>query len=358
MKQLTWLAMVALATSCQPAQQTPYATDIQQGIAKPVVIRETYLTTRDTTDNVDSPAFWQNPNGESWVILTAKETDHLVVYNAATGQQIRKLGSEGRALGQLNRPNGISVVDDLLFVVERDNHRVQVFSLPNMTPILHFGTQELVKPYGLAIQKLTTGDYKVWVTDNYETPDEKIPAPAELNKRVHTWTVSTKGNELIATHTGSFGEQKGPGVLYVVESIFVDPAHNQVLISEEREDSTCVKVYDLKGKFTGQILGLGVFKGQAEGIALYPCGSNGGYWILTDQSYEENVFHIYERGSLVHLGSFKGEETLNTDGIWVSNQAFKGFPKGAFFAVHDDGNLAVFDWSSLAAKLKLDKACE
>lgn len=357
-KQLLWVGLGLLGAACQTKTE-PAAADgpLAGATATAVSVRETYLTPRDTADNVDSPTFWVTPTGEPWVIVTAKETDRLLVYNATTGKLLRKYGTTGTALGQLDRPNGVSVVDDLLFVVERDNHRVQVFQLPDLKPLAVFGAELLQKPYGLALHKTAENSYRLWVTDNYETPDEQIPPVGELGRRVRVWDVRRTGDKLSATPAGAFGATTGPGVLYVVESIYADPIHNQLLVSEELEDSTCVKVYDLQGRFTGQVLGQGLFKGQAEGIALYPCGEKSGYWVLTDQSYKANIFHVYERGSLVHLGSFKGETTLNTDGVWVTPQAFEGFAKGAFFAVHDDGNLAVFDWALLAERVGLKQTC-
>ena len=54
------------------------------------------------------------------------------------------MGSSGNAPGQLSRPNGIATVDDkYVFVVERDNHRVQMFALPDFQPLLAFAETDL-----------------------------------------------------------------------------------------------------------------------------------------------------------------------------------------------------------------------
>src|SRR3546814_3015825 len=86
-------------------------------------------------DNIDSPAAWAAPDGRVLVIATAKATDRLVVYDGATGETLRHVGRSGAGEGEFDRPNGVAVVDELLFVVERDNRRVQVLRLPGFSPV-------------------------------------------------------------------------------------------------------------------------------------------------------------------------------------------------------------------------------
>ncbi len=78
------------------------------------------------------------------------------------------------------------------------------------------------------------------------------------------------------------GDTQGEGVLKVVESIYADPVNDNLLICEEfeGEGNTCIKLYDLNGKFK-KVIGKGLFKSQAEGLALIKCGKDG-YWVSTD----------------------------------------------------------------------------
>ena len=135
------------------------------------VITEVFQTAMTPEDNIDSPAAWVAPDGAIWVIGTAKATDKLVVYDGRDGRTLRDVGSSGTGKGQFERPNGIAVIDDLLFVVERDNHRVQVLRLPGFEPVLTFAEGDLVKPYGLWINKLA-GGYEVYVTDSYHDGED------------------------------------------------------------------------------------------------------------------------------------------------------------------------------------------
>ena len=103
-----------------------------------VVVKEAFVTASTPEENIDSPASWLQ-DGKRMLVASAKATDQLVVYDGDTGQRLRTVGGTGTALGQLQRPNGVATIDDrYLFVVERDTHRVQMFQLPDFTPLLAF----------------------------------------------------------------------------------------------------------------------------------------------------------------------------------------------------------------------------
>lgn len=319
-----------------------------------ISINETYQTERDTLNNVDSPASWITEN-EQWLIATAKSSDLLLVHNANSGELIKKFGYDGTEKGELDRPNGISVIDSLLFIVERNNQRVQVFQLPGFEHLAFVGNDTLIKPYGIYVTKVSDKSYELFVTDNYESADEQVPPPSELNNRVHKYSLkfdSTWNSELIKT----FGDTSGEGILNVVESVFGDPENKLLLLSEEDTEKSSVKVYNFEGEFLNTVFGNKYFKGQVEGISLYDCENGKGFWIITDQSYDENVFHFFERKTFSHMKSFVGPKTLNTDGIWLEKSPTKEFPEGIFFAVHDDGNVSAFDFGEI--KLRLNLNCE
>ncbi len=122
-----------------------------------VVVKEAFLTAATPEDNIDSPASWMQ-DGRRMLVASAKATDQLVVYDGDSGQRLRTVGGTGTALGQLQRPNGVATIDDrYLFVVERDNRRVQMFQLPGFTPLLAFGDDGLQQPYGLWVQRKGQG---------------------------------------------------------------------------------------------------------------------------------------------------------------------------------------------------------
>lgn len=309
---------------------------------KIVSLNEVYQTVRNENDNVDSPCFWSGKEGEYWVISTAKSTHQLIIDDAVTGNNIKRFGKEGNSLGSFLRPNGIYAIDDFLFVVERDNHRVQVLTLPNLKPIGTFGDTLLIKPYGIYISKNVT-TYSAFVTDNYQFENEKIPADSLLGKRVLQFTLMLNPEVVSSIFERYIGDTTGNGVLRIVESICGDPKNNHLLIAEEDTTNSSVKVYDMSGNFNGLVFGNNIFKGQVEGISLFTSENNGGFWIITDQSYQQNFFHLFERTTFKYIGAFKGNKTRNTDGIWLTKKKFGNFNQGVFFAVNNDGNISAFD---------------
>ena len=84
------------------------------------------------------------------------------------------------------------------------------------------------------------------------------------------------------------------------------------------------------------------------------CADGSGWWIGTDQYKDRSVFHLFDRNTLQHVGSFAGKLTANTDGVWLDEQGDARFPQGVFYAVHDDQALAAFDWRDVASALQLN----
>lgn len=303
--------------------------------------------------NVDSVAVW---HGEEWLIATGKETDELLVFGAADGGLLRRVRTDGSVIGALDRPNGIAVIDEWVFVVERNNRRVSVLRLPDLEPLGSFGGDVLRWPYGLAVLDGGDGSYTVYVTDNYETPSEQVPPDEQLGERIRVFSVRVGEGMLGSRLVNSFGDTEGRGVLHKVESIAADRVHGRLLIADELETERNIKVYDLEGRYTGRSLGEGLFRVEVEGIALYPCG-DAGYWVATDQSDRISWFRLFERESLEYVGTFVGEETDTTDGIAVTAQGLGPFPEGGLFASHSDAGLAGFDWSEIRTALNLP-VCE
>jgi 3-phytase len=322
------------------------------------VVEERYVTAIGPRDNVDSMSVWVNPAGDSWLLATAKQTDKIIVYDAATGRELARHGTSGAGPGQLKRPNGIAVSGDLAFVVERDNRRVQVFRLPSFEPVLQFGSAELRYPYGLWIREYGGGRLDVYVSDAYEAPDEGVPPLTELDQRIKVYRVET-GGTLDARHLRSFGDTGEVGALRIVESLWGDVDNGRLLIAEEDESyGSELKVYDLEGRFTGGIIGRGQFVHQAEGVALWACPDGSGYWIAADQHPRTNRFHLFDRRTLEHVFTFRGALTNTTDGIWLHPGPLPGFPSGALFASHADAAVTAFDWSAIARAGGLPASCD
>lgn len=352
-RSLITLVAVALIASCQSSPPRQPAA----GSSFPV-IDEAFLSTMDQADNIDSPAAWHAPDGTTWVLASAKASDRIIAYDGSNGARLGAFGRSGSAAGEFRRPNGVSVIDDLLFVVERDNHRVQVLALPSFDPLLLFGADELRYPYGLWVGHDGDG-YVVHVTDSYQAADDAVPPLAELDQRVRRYRIDHAADgSLRARSLGAYGDTGPEGALRIVESIWADPANDRVLIAEEDESwANEIKLYTLAGDYANRRFGADVVDAQAEGIALYACTDGGGYWLTTAQGKTRTTFHLFDRNSLAYIGAFNGRHVANTDGVWLSQTVTSRFPAGAFYAVHDDQGVIAFDWRDIAIALDLRSDC-
>jgi 3-phytase len=216
-----------------------------------------------------------------------------------------------------------------------------------------FGANDLKKPYGISVVAAGDDQWDVFVTDAYETAFGGVPPDAELGERVKQFRLHRSTSAVTAHLVRSFGDTGGAGVLRVVESLEVDPAHARILIAEEEETATSIKVYGLDGRFTGRTVGRDLFRHQVEGIALRSCERDAGWWIVSDQGATRTEFHLLQRRSLEPMGAFVGATTANTDGIAIYQQPFSGFPQGALFAVDDDAGVNAFRWNDVARALDL-----
>lgn len=340
----------ALVCSCA---STPTSATNAASERPAAAVAEVWRTAAYPADNVDSVAWWHSPDDRRHLaIATSKQLDRLLVFDAFDGSMVQTIGASGPALGQFRRPNGIAVVGDLVFVVERDNRRVQVLRAPAMTPLGAFGADQLRKPYGLCVVPVADGTLRVLVTDDYERPRNVAKALPLLGERVRDYTVTVEGNALTATYAGSFGDTSEAGALLKVESILADPETGLLFIGDEDRDD--VKVYDLAGQFTGRTLGTGYIREDSEGIALVPDATapEGGYLIVTEQRMAVSRFHVYSRRGTQHLGVVTGAPLIaNTDGIWAGAHAFGPFVGGAFLAVDNDAAVVAYRWADVTAAL-------
>lgn len=357
-----------LMLGCTPTRNVQNPEPDERTDADPLLSRQTlkfqtvpeaFLTGFTPADNIDSPSSWRASDGSTWLLATAKATDTLIVYDGDTGTRLKTVGSSGNGPGQFKRPNGIFVIDSLAFVVERDNRRVQILSLPTFKPLGSFGADLLMAPYGIWVTQ-SSGDYEVIVSDAYMSAanEDVPPALSQLDKRFKRFRVGLSGG-LTAKHLGDFGNTDAEGAIRIPESIWGDADNRRLLLSEEDQGSgTYLKVYGPDFRYSGLSVGKGLFKAQAEGIALWECPDNAGFWIATDQYKDRSVFHVFERVSFAYVGSFAGNTTANTDGVWLNQRATAAFPHGVFYAVHDDQGVAAFDWRDIANALSLPLACK
>lgn len=356
----TLLALLLAACASHPAAQSA-PVPVPTGLTPTVrTVPESFVSAETPAEELDSVATWTAPDGRTLAIVTGKSTHRLDVYDGDSGARLREVGEEGSAPGQFFRPNGVAVAGDKLFVVERDNHRVQVLSLPGFEPVGTFGENELRSPYGLWINETEPGELEVYVTDSfmYGKHYDVVPPYSELGQRVRRYRVQfDQDGKLMANYGGAFGDTREQYALRMVESIAGDPPNDRMLIADEdtRHLST-LREYTFAGKFTGRSLPQDSFGAEAEGVALWTCPDGSGYWIAVDQLAPLTIFHLFDRKTLAPVGSFTGKLTSHTDGVALHGPT-RRFPGGVLYAVHDDKALAAFDLRDVARTLRIAPTC-
>lgn len=357
---LTAAALAALLGACAttPRESAP---PVPVEAPAPVTVVEAYISDDVPAEELDSLATWPTEDGKTWLIATGKSSHRLVVFDADTGEELRTVGGEGKGPVEFKRPNGIAVQGDYLFVVERDNHRVQVLSLPGFQFIGTFGEQQMRSPYGIWLTEKEPGEYEVYITDSfmYGKKFDVVPPFNELDQRVRRYRVSfDQSGAMRSQYAGSFGDTHEETALRMVESIAGDPENDRMLIADEdRRHLSTLREYTFSGRYTGRSLPQDAFGAEAEGVALWTCPDGSGYWIAVDQLAPLTIFHLFDRVTLAPLGSFQGARTARTDGVALHAAATAGFPGGALFAQSDDKAVSAFDLRDVARSLGLKQGC-
>ena len=98
------------------------------------------------------------------VYVSDEYLDRITIFNK-DGEYVSHWGTSGSGDGELDRPAGLAIRDDILYVVDSRNHRVQQFTLGGqyLSQFGRFGSGdgELNTPWGICIDK----DGNVFIAD-------------------------------------------------------------------------------------------------------------------------------------------------------------------------------------------------
>jgi Raf kinase inhibitor-like YbhB/YbcL family protein len=337
-----------------------------------VLVEPVYDTWIYPDSDADSVATWVAPDpADSLMFVTEKDGDRVEVWSPVSGRPyapMHFIGGDQNSdeEGQFDRPNAVWVIYhvpfqdefvDILLVCEQLNGRVQIFRLPELSYFGQFAAGDLStsRVFGRGLGPYHDGDdHFIMVTDRRTTA------------KVKRYRLVEDGDVLGAEFVDAFGDETGDDELNIVESVIVDTAHDRIHVCGDEwrttgEGVNGVRVFDLQGEYTGVTYGEPDFEFDVEGIVLYESGPRDGYIIVSDQynNGDPNEYEVYDRVTLERIGNFECPDdgalvTTNTDGIYLEQRPFPSFPNGAFFAINDDMNLHVYDWTDIAEALDLE----
>ena len=292
---------------------------------------EEFHTFQTPQSNIDSIAFWKSKDELiSHIYVTGKEDGAVHIYNANNGDFVGFLKKNSSGLGEFQRPNGILVLEDILYVVERDAHKISIFSLPELTFESSIGFNELQYPYGIAgFTDSIDKSHKIFVTDN---PNAGLPQ----KDRIKHWKINYN-EDIQIEYLGLFGNE----MFRKVETIACDKELNRLLVAEEETSKNKIVSLNLTdGNLESTPLDTFKFLYEPEGLALIP---ELDIWIATDQSDNDNRFYIFDRMNLTLLDTIGLNGVTNTDGIAVGKIGEDWF----LYAVDDDRRVGSFNLNVL-----------
>ena len=90
-------------------------------------------TVCNKNDKFDSITSWNN------LILVSNKNKHTILcYEKNSGKLVHTIGSKGFDYDKFNKPSGLKVINDYLFIVEKDNKRCQIVNMKNKEAISYF----------------------------------------------------------------------------------------------------------------------------------------------------------------------------------------------------------------------------
>src|SRR5690606_40096217 len=127
---LPFLAALCLAACAALPAPVPAPATAVVARAGTVTVGERFLTQELPGDELDSLATWPTEDGAVWLIASAKNVHQLLVFDADSGEMLRRGGARGDGAAEFLRPSGEFVPRAPLAGSERHKRRHQDLELP------------------------------------------------------------------------------------------------------------------------------------------------------------------------------------------------------------------------------------
>lgn len=312
------------------------------------------VITEPVNHDTDDPAIWVDPAdpAKSLVIGTDKDTDGALYVFDLDGKIVRRVGG-------LKRPNNVDIVTgftlggqavDLAVTTEREEQRLRVFRLPEMTCVdrgdltVFAGDRERA-PMGVALYRRPSDGAVFAIVGGKSGPTEGYLAQYRLED-------DGTGHVKI-TPVREFGRYSGRKE---IEAIAVDAELGYVYCSDEtfgvrkyRADPDAPNANEELAQFatTG-------FASDHEGIAIYKRPDGTGYLLVSDQ--QANRFQIFPREGAPGkphehvLVKTVDVSAIESDGCEVTGTALgPKFPRGLLVAMTNGKVFHYYAWEDIAA---------
>ncbi|HLS30163.1 MAG TPA: phytase [Flavobacteriaceae bacterium] len=335
-------------------------TEKNNGGSNPDQAIEPAVITDATLTDTDDPAIWIHPenSGSSLIIGTDKDPENGGLYAFDLNGKIQQTHLGLKTANNVDVAYGLNLNGqevDIAVATERYEHRLRVFSLPDLAPIDGGGIpvfedeedDDYRQAMGIALYTRPSDQAIFAIVSRKKGPEEGYLEQYLLQ--------SNENGQVTGELVRTFGKYSGKKE---IEAIAVDDKLGYVYYADEQAGIRKYFANPEKGNQELAFFGQGDFEKDQEGIAIYEVTDNTGYIIVSDQ--EANLFNVYPREGTENaphnhkkINSFE-LSTNRTDGIEVTDQTLPDFPYGMFVAMSDDKTFHYYNWQELAERFGLE----
>ena len=316
------------------------------------------IITEPAKHDTDDPAIWINTAdpARSLVLGTDKNSDGaLLAYDLA--------GKIVRSVTGLKRPNNVDLVKgfklggrevDLAVVTEREQRRLRVFTLPDLTgaddgDLVVFGGDPERAPMGVAFYRRPRDGAVFVIVGGKSGPAEGYLAQYRLE--------DDGAGKVKITLVRQFGAYSGRAE---IEAIAVDAELGYVYYSDEtfgvRKYAADPDAPDANRELA--LLATKGFESDHEGISIYKHTDGTGYILVSDQ--QAHRFPIFPRqgttGKPHDHPKLKTVDVaaIESDGSEITSTPLPGFPGGLFVAMTEGKVFHFYAWDDIAKAAGLE----
>lgn len=312
--------------------------------------------TASVAGDPDDPAIWVHPqNPQRSLIITTDKGGALYVFDL-NGRILQRIED-------LQRPNNVDVEYglrignrqvDIAAVTERGAQRLRIYAIengrlqeignPEGTRVFEGESGDRALPMGIALYKRPRDGAIFAIVSRKSGPQEGYLRQYRL--------VPDKNGRVSLRKARSFGRFSGD---VEIEAVAVDDQLGYVYYADERFG---IRKYhaDPDHPNAGKelaVFGTVGFKGDREGIAIYPTDERKGYILCVDQRPDNSVIFVFPReGNSTNPHAHEPALAMihiyadDTDGIEVTPRLLsKQFPQGMLVAMNSKGrNFLLYPW--------------
>jgi 3-phytase len=348
---------VAVMAACSGGNTQPPPEVIAEP-APPVAIAPVVITEQTPVDS-DDPAIWINREDPAQSLILGTDKGGSIIVFDLDGAIIPEKNVTG--MGRVNNvdvaydfPLGNEKVD-IAVATDRNEEKLRIFRLPEMTPIDNGGIPTFVGE---------TDDRRAMGVAIYTRPSDgaffAIASRKNGASGAYLWQylLEDAGDGTVkATKVRAFGTFSGVDAIGdgEIEAVAVDNELGYIYYSDERGG---IKKYHADPDAPDADVELAVFGTDGftqdrEGISIYKISDGTGYLLVSDQ--QANTFRIFKREGEAddphnhQLIKVVAVSTNESDGSDVTSAVLDPrFPSGLFVAMSDDRTFHYYSWDDIA----------